>query len=448
MVWSGLARRSAALKSFALPLAVSGLALALAVPALAQTWDGSANTNWDIGFNWSGNAVPATNGIVVIDGAGGANQPTLSSPSNFLSSAIISGGTLTVANGGNLRSTTVTVSDTGTLTIGAGGNVASSGVTVSGGTLNNNSTSGTNFGGGLTVSGGTVNNAGGVIGNTLVTSGTLNLNSGSNLGSAFLTVNGGTVNVNTDQTVGTIAGTGGTIDIDAGKTLTFGGSLDKSFAGVVTGDGGLTKQGTGTFTLSGANSYKGLTTIKAGTLQVSNASGLGTTDAGTTVNSGATLALSGGITVAEAITLNGTGVGGNGALRNVSGLNTLTGQITLGSAASISADGGSQLNVSGGIDNRGFDLTTGGVGQVIVSSAISGSGGLVKEGTGFVYLTGTNSYTGTTRVNDGSLNVSGGQALSDTSALIINAPGLVSLKTSKLSVDCRGTAISHCMARR
>ena len=51
---------------------------------------------------------------------------------------------------------------------------------------------------------------------------------------------------------------------------------------------------------------------------------------GVTVASGAALELQGGITVgAEALSINGTGVGANGALRNISGNNTWGGTVTL-----------------------------------------------------------------------------------------------------------------------
>jgi hypothetical protein len=55
-------------------------------------------------------------------------------------------------------------------------------------------------------------------------------------------------------------------------------------------------------------------------LNIQNASALGTTAAGTSVTSGAALRIQGDITVgAEGLTLNGTGVSGDGALRNISG---------------------------------------------------------------------------------------------------------------------------------
>ena len=85
----------------------------------------------------------------------------------------------------------------------------------------------------------------------------------------------------------------------------------------------LNKTGSGTLTLNGANSYSGATNVSAGVLNIQNANALGSTAAGTTVAGGAALQIQGGIsTPAEALTLNGTGVANDGALRNVSGNNT------------------------------------------------------------------------------------------------------------------------------
>ena len=74
---------------------------------------------------------------------------------------------------------------------------------------------------------------------------------------------------------------------------------------------GFEKVGTGTLTVSGANTYTGVTTVSEGTLTLASGNGLGAAGAGneTTVASGATLAVQGGVVTAEAITLNGTGVG-------------------------------------------------------------------------------------------------------------------------------------------
>jgi len=110
--------------------------------------------------------------------------------------------------------------------------------------------------------------------------------------------------------------------------------------------GGAITFGNGTSTcyyrLAGANDYTGVTTVKAGTTLANFA--LGTTAAGTVVESGAALAVQGG--TAEPLTLNGNGVGGNGALTGGGG-NACSGLITLGSAASIRATTSPNLQVNG-----------------------------------------------------------------------------------------------------
>src|SRR5260370_8686716 len=91
-----------------------------------------------------------------------------------------------------------------------------------------------------------------------------------------------------------------------------------------TTSGTLTKSGTGPWTLTGADTFTGATTISAGILNIQNATGLGTTVSGTTISTGPTLQLQGGITVgAEALTITGTGASAQTApLLNVSRTNT------------------------------------------------------------------------------------------------------------------------------
>ena len=116
--------------------------------------------------------------------------------------------------------------------------------------------------------------------------------------------------------------------------------------GKITGDVGLTKQGTGTLNLNLANDYTGVTSILGGTIRIGASSttllsntvsaALGATSGGTTINGG-TLDTNGQNLVAEPITVQGTGVGGNGAIVNNGGAQnntlrfvTLSGNATLG----------------------------------------------------------------------------------------------------------------------
>src|SRR5436309_4912726 len=165
--------------------------------------------------------------------------------------------------------------------------------------------------------------------------------------------------------IGSLAGAGTVTSGAAGAvTLTAGGNnASTTFSGLIQNGSGtvaLTKTGTGTLTLSGANTYSGATTVSAGVLDVQNNTALGATAGATTVAGGAALQLEGsGLVVAEPVTLNGTGIAGGGALRQVAHTNTWSGAIPLGSAARVNADAGT-LTVSGGITNGGFLLTVGG----------------------------------------------------------------------------------------
>jgi autotransporter-associated beta strand protein len=216
-------------------------------------------------------------------------------------------------------------------------------------------------------------------------------------------------------TIGSIEGDGnvflGTNNLTVGSN-----NLSTIFSGVIqdddkVGGGSLTKVGTGTLTLTGANTYTGATSISTGILNIQNPTVLGTTAAGTTVSSGATLQLQGGITVGtEALTISGTGAtGGTGALENVSGTNNYGGLLTLGAASTISSDAGTlNLTNTGTITGAGFGLTLTGAGIGTISSIIgTGTGTLTKNGAGTWTLSGTsaNTYTGLTTINAGELDL-------------------------------------------
>src|SRR5262249_30100657 len=79
-------------------------------------------------------------------------------------------------------------------------------------------------------------------------------------------------------------------------------------------NGDVNKLGQGTLAFSGNNSYTGATLVNAGTLVASSNNALGTSANGTTVARRAMLVVQGGISTNEPLILNGTGVGGAGAL--------------------------------------------------------------------------------------------------------------------------------------
>jgi len=104
------------------------------------------------------------------------------------------------------------------------------------------------------------------------------------------------------------------------------------------------------------------------------------------VKSGATLALSGGISSIENLTLSGNGVGALGAVRSLSG-STLSGTVALASEAYVGVSAGSTLTSTG---------------------AISGSVGLTRVGDGTGWCStapAANGFTGTTAITGGALEV-------------------------------------------
>ena len=202
--------------------------------------------------------------------------------------------------------------------------------------------------------------------------------SGANTYTGGTTVSAGTLQVGAGGTTGSISG-----NVSNTGVLDFNRSNDFTYAGAISGTGSVSKSGTGTLTLSGTSNFSGTTTVNSGTLAISNASGLGSTDAGTTVASGASLFLPAGVNVgAEAITLNG------GTLRLQSGTTSLSGQVTLGAHSSVSVDSGAQLTLSGVVSGTDRVLT--------------------KTSLGTLVLTGANTYSGGTTINLGTLQLGAG----------------------------------------
>ncbi|ECB3933485.1 fibronectin-binding autotransporter adhesin ShdA [Salmonella enterica subsp. enterica serovar Apapa] len=194
--------------------------------------------------------------------------------------------------------------------------------------------------------------------------------------------------------------TGGTLTADHADSL---GSGDIDNSGVLQvgegelkntlfGSGSLVKTGTGELTLNGDNDYSGGTTIDDGVLIAASVNALGSGD----------IDNSGVLQVGEGElknTLFGSGSlvkTGTGEL-TLSGDNTYSGGTTI-SGGTLTADHADSLG-SGDIDNSGVLQ----VGEGELKNTLSGSGSLVKTGTGELTLSGDNSYSGATTISDGTL---------------------------------------------
>ncbi|WP_079772275.1 fibronectin-binding autotransporter adhesin ShdA [Salmonella enterica] len=186
----------------------------------------------------------------------------------------------------------------------------------------------------------------------------------------------------------------GTFTVDAGSTFTVTSELDETTATSNWNGSKLTKQGDGTLILSNTGNDYGDTEIDGGILAAKDAAALGTGDV--TIAESATLALSQG-------TLDNNVTGGGQIVKSgsddliVTGDNNYSGGTTI-TGGTLTADHADSLG-SGDIDNSGVLK----VGEGDLENTLSGSGSLVKTGTGVLTLSGDNTYSGGTTISDGTL---------------------------------------------
>jgi len=161
---------------------------------------------------------------------------------------------------------------------------------------------------------------------------------------------------------------GGSLSVDISPAA---GAI--TFSGVVSGSDTLTKTGAGTLVLSvstGDNTFTGDTRIVAGTLELGNVQAL----------EGSTLDMRAGD----------------------------TGVVTFGITPGTRTYKFGGLEGTRGIDNTGNTLSIGANGKsTTYAGTLSGTGGLVKTGSGGLALTGTSTYSGPTTVTSGSLFLEG-----------------------------------------
>ena len=351
---------------------------------IIEVGDGTAN---GASFTATIGSVIAGTGALTLTGLG---TLVLTAVNTYAGGTIISQGTLKIGNGGTTGSVSGPILNDAALVFDHSGNFTFAGLISGNGTL------------------------------TKLGAGTLILTA-NNTVTGLITISAGTLQVGNGGTTGSIAG-----DVLDHGALVFNRSDDIAYDGVIVGNGTLTKLGAGTLTLTGENTYTGLTTISAGTLQIGNAGVTGSI-AGNILNDAALLFnRSNDLTYAGVISGNGTVTKLGDQTLTLTGANTYTGLTTISNGTLQVGNGGTTGSIAGNIAdnaslvfNRSDSLT--------YAAVISGNGTMTKLGAGTLTLTGANTLTGGTTISNGALQIGDGGTtgsitgpIEDEAALIFN----------------------------
>ena len=450
----------------------------------------------------------------------GTGTLIINNANNFTGATTITGGTIQFgASGTQPPVSAVTVNASGTLDLNSLNesilSLAGAGsVTLGSGTLTVNNTAAATFSGVMSGTGGLTESGTGTLtmsgvntftGNTVINSGAISIKADNNLGATngSINLNGGTL-----TTSATVTSARSLVLGASGGTLNLGGAL--TLSGIVSGPGALNKIGTKTLTMTGTNTYLGGTTNGAGIITIGSDFALGNTNGPVTFSASATLTTTASFTSSRNFILNagtatftaGTGftntlngvISGVGAMTQsgagvlvLGGNNTFTNLLTI-SKGTVRLGGNERLadlmplfitSSSATFDLNGFSETIGSLassaaGKVTLSNGfltvggnnlsrtnstvISGNGGFTKVGTGTLIFTGANTYTNTTTVAAGTLQLGASERIANTSPLVISngatfnmtnfsetvaslaGAGSVILGTGTLTVGNSGTA--------
>jgi autotransporter-associated beta strand protein len=357
-------------------------------------------------------AVPVSGtGTLTQNSVGGSL--TLTGTNTYTGATTISSGTLQIGSGSDAGSiaSTSSVTDNGALVYNVAAGTRTLAAPISGsGSLTQKS-----VGGSLTLTG--TNTYSGV---TAISSGTLTLSGNGSINSSLSISGGGTFQLQNTATatfsnfsIGVGAGNNGNIN-QTGGNLIYTGTGTGNASGFILGyfasaigiynlSGGLLSATSGDITLG----YDGTGIINQSG-GVANINGIRLAR-GTNPSTGTYNLTSG--------TLNVGSIGiYKGGAQSTPTLNFGGG--TVGALAAWTTNIGITLTGSGG--DTTFDTTGGTIG---LSGVLSGTGGLIKVGTSTLTLSGTNTYSGTTTINSGTLAIGNANGLGTGPVILSNSTG-------------------------
>jgi fibronectin-binding autotransporter adhesin len=407
----------------------------------------------------SASSYAVQNGVVsaVLAGAGSltkstAGSVTLGAVNTYTGGTTVSGGTLVTGVNGALPAGQILSVTGGTLDIGAtnqsvgdatlltsGQIVGTSGVLTATSFYVDQGTITANLGGSGTLTKGTLNQTVALSGNstytgaTVVNGGVLQISSIANGGASsaigastsdaanlsitnaefryvgtgastnrLVTLNGSTVTIGNNGTgdlkftnTGALAGATGTLTLNGSNTGA------NTFAPQISGSSHFSKGGSGQWILTASNSYTGITTTTQGTLTIGSIGNGGVNSPiGAATNDAANLVFGGGF-----LKFTGSGstdrlftVGNSGGGIDASGSGPL--QFT-NPGSNVSSGTGATRNLALAGTNTGNNLIAGVLADAGAGSLLT----VTKTGTGKWILNGANTYTGTTTVTAGTLQL-------------------------------------------
>lgn len=207
-----------------------------------------------------------------------------------------------------------------------------------------------------------------------------------------------------------------TLDGAANVTVgSLGSNKSATISAVIAGTAGLTADGAGTLTLSGNNTYAGTTWVKgaagtsSGTIRFSSAANLGVDTSAIRIGQAGS---SSGV-----LWYNGAG-------------ETFSRGIDISGNATLDASGTGNWNIAGNVSVSGGNLQSltlqgSGVGTIanLTQNGATASP-LTKTGAGTWILSGTNTFTGTTTITNGTLQFASGASFGGaTSAIVMGQSG-------------------------